>query len=89
MAYRPYIKVSGAWQPLTINWTEVINGPTNLSDLAEDNTSMHIAGNTTNDTIFAPNNTLYTTFQMRNIVLSTGDATGGSNGDIWIKYTTT
>ena len=35
----------------------------------------------------AQNNTDYTTAQMRNVIMSTGDATGGNNGDIWIKYT--
>lgn len=31
-------------------------------------------------------NTSYTTAQFRNITLSTADPSGGSNGDIWIKY---
>ncbi len=35
----------------------------------------------------AQNNTSYTTKQVRNITLSTSDPSGGSNGDIWIKYT--
>lgn len=34
----------------------------------------------------AQNNTSYTTKQVRNITLSTSDPSGGSNGDIWIKY---
>ena len=38
-------------------------------------------------TVTAPTNTAYTTRQVRNMVLSTADASGGSNGDIWIKYT--
>ena len=29
----------------------------------------------------------YTTAKLRNITLSTADPSGGSNGDIWIKYT--
>lgn len=29
----------------------------------------------------------YTTARIRNITLSTADPSGGSNGDIWIKYT--
>lgn len=32
-----------------------------------------------------PNNT--TSFQVRNIYISTSDPTGGSDGDVWIKYT--
>lgn len=43
MPYQPWIKVSGTWQKLTINWTEVIGGPTALSDLTEDATSQHVS----------------------------------------------
>ena len=28
----------------------------------------------------------YTTAKLRNVILSTADPSGGSNGDIWIKY---
>ena len=34
----------------------------------------------------AQGNTSYTTPQIRNIVLSTSDPSGGNNGEIWIKY---
>ena len=34
----------------------------------------------------ATGNTNYTTAQLRNITISTADPSGGSNGDIWIKY---
>lgn len=34
-----------------------------------------------------PAGTDYTTERSRNIILSTSDASGGSNGSIWIKYT--
>lgn len=34
----------------------------------------------------AQNNTSYTTKQVRNIVYSTGNPSGGSNGDMWVKY---
>ena len=37
--------------------------------------------------VTAPTNTTYTTRQVRNVVLSTADASGGQNGDIWFKYT--
>lgn len=43
MAYQPYVKVSGVWQKLTINWAEVVGGPTVLSDLSEDATSRHVS----------------------------------------------
>lgn len=28
----------------------------------------------------------YTTAQMRNVIISTADPSGGNNGDIWLKY---
>jgi len=34
----------------------------------------------------AQNNNSYTTKQVRNIFISTASPSGGSNGDIWIKY---
>lgn len=34
----------------------------------------------------AQSNTAYTTKQIRNVTLSTADPSGGSNGDVWIKY---
>ena len=46
-----------------------------------------VSGETMTGALVAQNNTNYTTAQMRNITLSTADASGGGNGDIWIKYT--
>lgn len=43
MAYQPSIKVAGTWRKITINWTEVIGGPSILSDLTEDTTSRHLS----------------------------------------------
>ena len=37
--------------------------------------------------VAAQSNTAYTTAQVRNIALSTADPSGGSNGQVWIKYT--
>jgi hypothetical protein len=51
------------------------------------NTRMPIAGGTFTGAVTAQSNTAYTTRQIRNIVLSTSNPSGGSNGDIWIKYT--
>lgn len=47
---------------------------------------MPIAGGTFTGAVTAQSNTAYTTRQIRNIVLSTSDPSGGENGDIWIKY---
>lgn len=47
-----------------------------------------ITGGTLAGVVAAQSNTAYETAQVRNISLSTGDPTGGSNGQIWFKYTT-
>lgn len=36
--------------------------------------------------LVAQTNTNYTTAQMRNVIISTADPSGGNNGDIWLKY---
>lgn len=48
---------------------------------------MPIAGGTFTGPAYAQANTSYTTAQLRNIILSTADASGTApNGAIWIKY---
>ena len=47
---------------------------------------MPITGGTFTGVAVAQTNTSYTTRQLRNVILSTSDPSGGSNGDIWIKY---
>ena len=37
--------------------------------------------------LVAQNNTDYSVAQMRNIIISTSDPSGGNSGDIWIRYT--
>ena len=44
------------------------------------------SGTTMTGILVAYSNSSYTTKQVRNITLSTSDPSGGSNGDIWIKY---
>ena len=68
-----------------------VNGKTGVVVLdADDVDALPISGGTMTGTLVAQNNTAYTTKQVRNIFLSTGDpaASVGSNGDIWIKYST-
>jgi hypothetical protein len=48
---------------------------------------LNLAGGTMTGALVAGNNTDYTTAQARNIILSTSDASGGAEGDVWIKYT--
>lgn len=45
------------------------------------------SGGTMTGALVAQNNTNYTAKQVRNIIISTADPSGGSNGDIWVKYT--
>ena len=47
---------------------------------------MDISGGTMTGALIAQNNANYTTKQVRNIFISTSGPSGGSNGDIWIKY---
>lgn len=44
------------------------------------------SGGTMDGALIAQNNTNYTIAQVRNIIISTADPSGGNNGDIWIKY---
>lgn len=44
------------------------------------------SGGTMTGSLVADSNTNYTTAQMRNIIISTADPSGGNNGDIWLKY---
>lgn len=43
-------------------------------------------GGTLTGPLVAQTNTSYTTAQMRNVIISTADPSGGNNGDIWLKY---
>jgi hypothetical protein len=50
------------------------------------NTVVPITGGTMTGALIAQINTDYTVAQMRNIIESTGDPTGGNDGDVWLKY---
>lgn len=47
---------------------------------------MPIAGGNFTGIAKSQANTSYTTAQLRNVIMSTAGPSGGSNGDIWIKY---
>jgi hypothetical protein len=47
---------------------------------------LSISGGTMSGVLQLQNNTGYATGQGRNIFLSTGTASGGGNGDVWIVY---
>ena len=44
------------------------------------------SGGTMTGALVAQNNTNYSVAQVRNIIISTSDPSGGNSGDIWIKY---
>lgn len=44
------------------------------------------SGDTMTGKLIAQNNTNYSVAQVRNIIISTSDPSGGNSGDIWIKY---
>lgn len=50
------------------------------------NTKLPISGGTMTGALVAQTNTNYTTRQVRNVIISTAEPSGGQNGDIWIRY---
>ena len=44
------------------------------------------SGDTMEDIIIAQTNTNYTTAQIRNVIISPAEPSGGNNGDIWLQY---
>lgn len=81
--------------------TEVTTAQTSIVDMSAEidsvqasisglNTSisskLEKSGGTMTGKLVAQNNTSYSTKQVRNIFISTSDPSGGSYGDIWIKY---
>lgn len=44
------------------------------------------SGGTMTGALVAQSNTNYTTRQVRNVIISTADPSGGQSGDIWIRY---
>lgn len=70
----------------------VSNHDSSINSLSSEVTSLtndklNKSGGTMTGTLVAQNNTSYTTKQVRNIIVSTSSPSGGSSGDIWIKYT--
>lgn len=64
--------------------SDISTAKTDVTNLKSD--KLNISGGTMIGALVAQNNTNYTTKQVRNIFISTSDPSGGSNGDIWIKY---
>lgn len=88
-------KLAGIEEGAQVNTVHSVAGKTgnitlSKSDVGLDNVDnvkqMPIAGGTFTGIVVAQNNTSYDTKQVRNIIISTADPSGGSNGDIWLKY---
>ena len=63
---------------------DVTTAKTDIANLKSG--KLDISGGTMTGALVAQNNTNYTTKQVRNIFISTSDPSGGTSGDIWIKY---
>lgn len=70
--------------------TNTSNIATNTGNITSLQTSVSSKVSKSGDTmageLIAQNNTNYSVAQVRNIIISTSDPSGGNNGDIWIKY---
>ena len=69
------------------NTDDITTNAQNISTLQSSvNGKVSKSGDTMTGALVAQNNTNYGVAQVRNIIISTEDPSGGSNGDIWIKY---
>ena len=69
------------------NTDDITANAQNISALQSSvNGKVSKSGDTMNGALIAQNNTNYSVAQVRNIIISTSDPSGGNSGDIWIKY---
>ena len=70
--------------------TNTSNIATNTGNITSLQTSVSSkvskSGDTMTGELIAQNNTNYSVAQVRNIIISTSDPSGGNSGDIWIKF---
>ena len=64
--------------------SDITTAKTDISNLKTH--KMDISGGTMTGALVAQNNTNYSVSQVRNIIISTAEPSGGNSGDIWIKY---
>ena len=70
------------------NTDDITTNAQNISTLQSSvNGKVSKSGDTMTGALIAQNNTNYSVAQVRNIIISTSNPSGGNNGDIWIKYT--
>ena len=80
---------------ITVNTQNISTNTQNISTLQSNisalqssvNGKVSKSGDTMTGALVAQNNTNYSVAQMRNIIISTSNPSGGNSGDIWIKYT--
>lgn len=78
------VAITGLIKSLSLNGTSYTpnsSGVLNLTNIMKNNVDQTMSAK-----LIAQNNTDYTTAQLRNVIISTEDPSGGNNGDIWIKY---
>ena len=69
------------------NTDDITTNAQNISTLQSSvNGKVSKSGDTMTGPLVAQNNTDYSVAQVRNIIISTSDPSGGKSGDIWIKY---
>ena len=72
---------------ITANAQNISTLQSNISTLQSNvNGKVSKSGDTMTGALVAQNNTDYSVAQVRNIIISTSDPSGGNSGDIWIKY---
>ena len=72
---------------ITANAQSISTLQSNISTLQSNvNGKVSKSGDTMTGALVAQNNTNYSVAQVRNIIISTSDPSGGNSGDIWIKY---
>ena len=73
---------------ITANAQNISTNTQNIATLQSNvNGKVSKSGDTMTGALVAQNNTDYSVAQVRNIIISTSDPSGGNSGDIWIKYT--
>ena len=79
--------ISTNTQNISTNTQNIATLQSNVSTLQSSvNGKVSKSGDTMTGALVAQNNTNYSVAQVRNIIISTSDPSGGNSGDIWIKY---
>ena len=74
-------------QNISTNTQNIATLQSNVSTLQSSvNGKVSKSGDTMTGALIAQNNTDYSVAQVRNIIISTSDPSGGNSGDIWVKY---